>query len=240
MDFSTGKYDSNTKIFTSEKGPNYYIRQDDCLNQALSETCNMEPCGWSEWKEDITENKINNCKFPCSNYSYREYSTCPSKTCDKDRSSFKIRYQKCGPTPCATKKITNYGNCDKTCGGGKRTRSCEIHPDEEMYNLPKTYEIGKEYVLTPPAWVAQTATIAANAIAKATSLITQNSGSSPTTSTNSSGNLVPVPITSTKSTGPTGIPTVSKFQPYNINTGYRRMPLPAYEDYLTGPYDSRF
>lgn len=136
IDFSNGTYNPSTKVFTTANGEQYYISADNCGTSLLVQNCNTQ---WCDWNEDATGKA--SCPQPCSSYVYKQYSECPGGTCDDLGSKSKVRYLPCGPNPCATKGLTNYGDCSAKCGGGKQSRSCKISPMGLYTNMPSDFKI---------------------------------------------------------------------------------------------------
>ena len=139
IDFSTGKYDASTKVFTAANGAQYYISADACGTNALNQSCNTQFCEWGAWTEDA-DGKAS-CQQPCSSYVYKQYSLCPNGKCDANGSISRTQYLPCGPNQCASKGLSQFGSCSASCGGGTQSRNCNISPIPVSSNLPQGYTL---------------------------------------------------------------------------------------------------
>jgi hypothetical protein len=133
LNFATGKFNSETKVFTAADGTQYYISSDSCGSESLSQSCNTGYCSWGDWQDDAVNGKAS-CPAPCSSYVYKQNSLCPGGNCDATKSDNRYKFVKCGELPCATKTLGGFGECSASCGGGSQSRGCSINP------LPNQYE----------------------------------------------------------------------------------------------------
>lgn len=139
FDFSSGTYNASTKVFTTSSGVQYYISDDQCTTQPLSQSqaCNTQFCPWTDQWTDMADS-TGKCVANCSGFYKQQFNLCSNGTnCDSGdgKTGAGIRYKMvpCGTAPCAVKTLSPYSNwsaCSASCGGGtqNQTRSCQVVP----------------------------------------------------------------------------------------------------------------